>query len=294
MRERGRNPRGNPGDPRVTGRLDTASCSVSLILPMTGGASGRAQPNDPRPEDRADRGPKLLFIYSQEHLNAWIFHPVHVNIAMLGQLKQFNARTQHKAAQDGPNRMPSRRQKRRDVARVPPFGEMHLVVTNGEQDRIRVATCARCSTKSPNSRGAPTPPFSMKQYQCSFVARNKNGFWIARDVEGRNGGIFLLKRSALCFARKNSEPAGCATMLLNEPHELDVKNQGGRFVIVVSVAMDAVVHFATSVVALISITREVCQKLIAYISHVVAGRTTYGATIKKGVFGDSTFLYHRR
>jgi hypothetical protein len=36
-------------------------------------------------------------------------------------------------------------------------------------------------------------------------------------------------------------------MLLNEPHELDIKNQGGRFVIAVSVAMDAVVHCATSV-----------------------------------------------
>src|SRR5258705_3026700 len=45
-----------------------------------------------------------------------------------------------------------------------------------------------------------------------FIGRNKEGFWIARDVKGRIGGIFLLESSALSFARKNSRPAGCATI----------------------------------------------------------------------------------
>jgi hypothetical protein len=63
-----------------------------------------------------------------------------------------------------------------------------------------------------------------------FIGRNNSGFWVAREAEGRTGGIFLLKWSALRFAKKNSTPAGCATMFLAEPFELDVENQGNRLV----------------------------------------------------------------
>ena len=63
-----------------------------------------------------------------------------------------------------------------------------------------------------------------------FIGRNKNGLWVAREAEGRTGGVFLLKRSALRFARKNSVPVGCATMVLTERFELDVKNQGNPLV----------------------------------------------------------------
>lgn len=63
-----------------------------------------------------------------------------------------------------------------------------------------------------------------------FIGRNKGGFWVARDAEGRAGGIFLFKRSALRFAKKNSAPSGCATMLVAERFELDVENQGNLLV----------------------------------------------------------------
>jgi hypothetical protein len=59
-----------------------------------------------------------------------------------------------------------------------------------------------------------------------FIGRNKNGLWIAREAEGRAGGIFLLKQSALHFAQKNSAPIGCATMFIGEPIELDTDNLG--------------------------------------------------------------------
>lgn len=59
-----------------------------------------------------------------------------------------------------------------------------------------------------------------------FIGRNKEGFWVARDAKGRIGGIFLLKNSALAFARKNSGPVGCATIVPSEPFELDLENQG--------------------------------------------------------------------
>lgn len=63
-----------------------------------------------------------------------------------------------------------------------------------------------------------------------FVARNRTGFWIAREAEGRIGGVFLLKRSALRFAQKNSADARCATMFLAERFELDVENQGNPLI----------------------------------------------------------------
>jgi hypothetical protein len=37
-----------------------------------------------------------------------------------------------------------------------------------------------------------------------FIGRNKQGFWVARDAKGKFGGIFLLKDSALSFARRHS------------------------------------------------------------------------------------------
>jgi hypothetical protein len=59
-----------------------------------------------------------------------------------------------------------------------------------------------------------------------FIGRNALGFWVAREAQGRAGGVFLFRRSALRFANVNSAPAGCATMFLNERLELDVKNHG--------------------------------------------------------------------
>jgi hypothetical protein len=63
-----------------------------------------------------------------------------------------------------------------------------------------------------------------------FIGRNKEGFWIARDAKGQIGGIFLLENSALSFARRNSRPAGCATIFPSERFELDLENNGNPLV----------------------------------------------------------------
>jgi hypothetical protein len=59
-----------------------------------------------------------------------------------------------------------------------------------------------------------------------FIGRNKNGFWLAQEAEGRIGGMFFLRRSALRFAQEASAPIGSATMFLAEPFELDTWNGG--------------------------------------------------------------------
>ena len=49
------------------------------------------------------------------------------------------------------------------------------------------------------------------------------------EADLRIGGIFLRQRSALHFARRCAGPAGSATMMLSEPHDLDTENRGNRF-----------------------------------------------------------------
>ena len=61
-----------------------------------------------------------------------------------------------------------------------------------------------------------------------FIARNHDGFWVAREAEGRIGGIFVSRRSALRFAETNSAAAGCATMVLPQRLELDIPNRGAK------------------------------------------------------------------
>lgn len=63
-----------------------------------------------------------------------------------------------------------------------------------------------------------------------FIGRNKEGFWVARDVRGKIGGIFLFENSALAFARKNSQPAGCAIVSPSGRIELDLENNGNPLV----------------------------------------------------------------
>jgi hypothetical protein len=63
-----------------------------------------------------------------------------------------------------------------------------------------------------------------------FIGRNRNGLWVAREAEGRIGGIFLLKQSAQRFAQKHGAPFGCAMMFLTESIELDTENSGNPLV----------------------------------------------------------------
>ena len=84
-----------------------------------------------------------------------------------------------------------------------------------------------------------------------FIGRNKEGFWVARDVNGQIGGIFLLENSALSFARKNSRPAGCATIFPSRRFELDLENSGNRFVVHLASLMRLAMRFRRRTAGLI-------------------------------------------
>jgi hypothetical protein len=100
-------------------------------------------------------------------------------------------------------------------------------IENGERSRALPAqetaiVVARFQPLDPGIVNEAIPAF--------FIGRNMEGFWVARDVKGKIGGIFLLESSAVSFARRNSRPAGCATIFPPERFELDLENKGNPLV----------------------------------------------------------------
>ncbi|WP_167558932.1 hypothetical protein [Bradyrhizobium canariense] len=75
----------------------------------------------------------------------------------------------------------------------------------------------------------PGPEVLSEAIPVFFIGRNRNGFWIARDVDGRFGGVFWSKEAAIRFAR-NIWPAGCATIFPQTRFELDIENGGNPLV----------------------------------------------------------------
>jgi hypothetical protein len=62
-----------------------------------------------------------------------------------------------------------------------------------------------------------------------FIGRNHDGFWVARDANGKSGGLFWSCRAALRFARA-VWPEGCATIFPQGRFELDIENTGNPLI----------------------------------------------------------------
>ena len=96
-----------------------------------------------------------------------------------------------------------------------------------------------------------------------FVGRNKDGFWVARDAKGRTGGLFLLKASAVSFARAQGGPAGCATIFPADRFELDLENSGNPLIPYLRLLMHLALHLqqrANAGVGQIASAIERCKK----------------------------------
>jgi hypothetical protein len=76
----------------------------------------------------------------------------------------------------------------------------------------------------------PDPSILNEAIPLFFIGRNRDGFWVARGADGRVGGIFVRKQSALQFANRNAPPVGCAKMFLSGRFELDIENKGNPLV----------------------------------------------------------------
>ena len=76
----------------------------------------------------------------------------------------------------------------------------------------------------------PGPDVVSEAIAVVFIGRNRDGFWVARDADGKFGGLFWRKGSALHFAKTNAGPAGCAALFPKDRFELDLENHGNPLV----------------------------------------------------------------
>jgi hypothetical protein len=89
-----------------------------------------------------------------------------------------------------------------------------------------------------------------KAIRLFFIGQNADGLWVARDAEGRVGGIFWCKRSAVNFADDKTAPVGCAKMFVSQRFELDIKNNGNPLATYLGAAKQALTRFRTTPTAL--------------------------------------------
>jgi hypothetical protein len=76
----------------------------------------------------------------------------------------------------------------------------------------------------------PGPEVLSRSIPVVFIGRNRDGFWVARDADGKFGGLFWRKGSALHFAKTNAGPAGCAALFPQDRFELDLENHGNPLI----------------------------------------------------------------
>jgi hypothetical protein len=126
-----------------------------------------------------------------------------------------------------------------------------------------------------------------------YIGRNNNGLWVVREAEGRSGGLFLCKQSAARFARRQSEPDGCAMMFLAEPFELDVVNQGSRVAGLLAAASKVVARRATLLGSFVASVVAEWRKLIAEISDTFASRRRHREAIEQEFFRGRYTLFSK-
>jgi hypothetical protein len=123
-----------------------------------------------------------------------------------------------------------------------------------------------------------------------FIGRNRNGFWVVREAAGRCGGLFVFRRSAARFARRNGLAAGGATMLVEHSIELDVPNRGSQFVELISTTIDIVRRRAPFVVNLIEAAIAKWRKLDAQILRALADHRRNREAIENDLFRGEYML----
>ena len=138
------------------------------------------------------------------------------------------------------------------------------------QMRLTAAEAERAHTPPDDELASTATPFRpldtsivSDAIPAFFIGRNRDGFWVARDVKGQNGGLFLLKASAVSFARTQSGPVGCATIFPTERFELDLENSGNPLVPYLRTLIRLALHLqqrATAGVGQITSGIERCKK----------------------------------
>jgi hypothetical protein len=171
-----------------------------------------------------------------------------------------------------------------DLSHAPPSGAIRLAVADLAL-RLKPHCGARCKTDAA-FKFPRRPDLSIlnESIPLFYVGQNRNGLWVVREAEGRSGGVFLLRRSARRFARKRSKLTGCATMFLNEPFELDIENQGGRFVVLLAAVVEVAARRAPALAAFVGMMAIEWRKLVAEIARAFSDDRRNRAALERELF----------
>jgi hypothetical protein len=162
--------------------------------------------------------------------------------------------------------------------------DLRFVFTGHEQS----PSCRREAPTVSNSvisfpRG-PDPAVLSEAIPLFYIGQNRYGFWLPREAEGRSGGVFLCKRSALRFAQEKSAPIGCATMFVADTFELGIENEGNDLIDSMSVTIDAAARRTPNLMHFIGSMVVEWRKLVAEVSRALAGERRNRATIERELF----------
>jgi hypothetical protein len=159
-----------------------------------------------------------------------------------------------------------------NVGRAPRAAALRLIVENRKATKV-----PRKFPQRPNLHvlNAAIPLF--------YICQNRHGFWVARDAEGRSGGLFLRKQSALRFAQRQGA-TGCAIMQINESTELDIANQGNRIAKPLGMSIDLVERRAPLLAAFAGMVIAEWRKLVAELSSVLASGRQHRAAAERELF----------
>jgi hypothetical protein len=124
-----------------------------------------------------------------------------------------------------------------------------------------------------------------------YIGQNRKGRWVVREAEGRSGGLFLFKQWAVRFARRQSEPSGCAIMFVAEPIELDIDGEGRCVGPIPSTEIRA--HRSRTAGNLITAAARGWRRLIAFISHNVEAQRRNRMAIERELFQGQYTLASR-
>lgn len=173
-----------------------------------------------------------------------------------------------------------------------------------QMSRLRLAGgldfAAVTSERTPNSRrGAVAAPVRTNEFPprpdatviseaipLFYVSQNRSGFWLAREAEGRHGGLFVSKRSAVRFAQSRNRRLSCAIMILPAPIELDTPNQGSRTVACLAAIVAAADRYAAAARRFVSIAWMEWLWLVEKFSRLFASRRKRRAAVEAELLGD--------
>jgi hypothetical protein len=188
--------------------------------------------------------------------------------------------------------MTIRQLKQHDFLRRPFLAAMHLAAAGNERSAKPDCGPRKESNKGSNKQSNTVLEFPKRPdstvlnetIPLFYIGQNRKGRWVVREAGGRSGGLFLFRRSAVRFAREESEASGCALMFINKPLELDIENRGSDFAEPLTEAIDAVKRRAPRFATFVGMAVAQWQKLLSQISRAIAGERRNRAAIERELF----------